>query len=211
MKRARAEEPDAGRLADIREVLGKTLRRELTVTEASRITGVAEREIIAWMRARPTTRAGFGAHRRKRIQAKPSPQVKYAVELYRQRYRHLSAHEFARVLRSEHDIQIRGPGLYVALRREGLVAPCPTKAWRLAAAGIMPEQPANEVVTTVQEAPVDSIQRLGRELQALTDRVERLNARARDSIVQWRRGAGTIEAAISAVGALKAFIAALPE
>jgi hypothetical protein len=46
-----------------RDVLEKTLRRELSVAEAAEITGVAERDVVAWMRAR---RAGHGEGDRRR-------------------------------------------------------------------------------------------------------------------------------------------------
>jgi hypothetical protein len=165
-----------------------------------------------------TIREVFDERRRKPPRGATSTQVQYAVALYRERYRQLSAAEFVSVLKSEHGIVIQGPGLYFALRKEGLIAPRPVKAWRLAAAGIAPhaEAPppastAESSVTTLDPSPIDPLQRLGRELQALTDRVDRLNARARDRLVDWRRGAGTIESAISAVAALKEFIAGLPK
>lgn len=102
----------------IREVFEKTLRRELSVAEAAEITGVAERDVVAWMRARRAGRGGLDEHRRKQLKGAASTQVQYAVALYRERYTSLSASEFARVLKSEHGIVLRGPGLYLALRKE---------------------------------------------------------------------------------------------
>jgi transposase len=202
----------------IREVFEKTMRSELSVAEAAEITGVAERDVVAWMRARRAGRGGLDEHRRKRLKGAASTQVQYAVALYRERYTSLSASEFARVLKSEHGIVLRGPGLYLALRKEGLIAPRPVKAWRLAAAGITPyleapptASPSEVVVAAHAPPPMDPLQRIGRELQVLTDRVDRLNAQARDRIVDWRRGAGTIESALSAVTALKEFITGLPK
>jgi hypothetical protein len=186
-----------------RKVLERTLRRELSVAEAAEITGVAERDDVAWMRARRAGRGEGDQRRRKRHQrAAASRQVQYAVALYRDRYRHLSAPEFVGVLRSEHGIVIQGPGLHIALRKEGLIATPPVKPWRLAAAGIVPLVEVPVTASTGQgmrkPPPVDPLLRLGRELQALTDRVDRLNAQARDRIVDWRRGAGPLESAIDA-------------
>ena len=202
----------------LRELVEKTIRRELSVAEAAKITGVAEQDVIAWMRARRAGRGGFDKHRRKRLKGIGTTQVQYAVGLYRDRYRHLSASEFVRVLKSEHGIVLQSQGLYFALLKEGLIAPRPVKAWRLAAAGIDPDPEAASPASQTEVAaasrvpsPIDPSQRIGRELQALTDRVDRLNAQARDRIVDWRRGTGTLEAAIGAVNALKDFISGLPK
>ncbi len=200
----------------IREASEKTLRPELAGAEAPEITGVAERDVVAWMRARRAGRGGFDEHRRKRLKEAASTQVQFAIALYRDRYTNLSASEFVHVLKSEHGIAIKGPRLYFALRKEGLIAPRPVKAWRLAAAGIIPHRaaprpalPREVTVTGHDPSSIDPLQQTGRDLQAITDRVDRLNAQARDRIVDWRRGAGTIESARMAVDTLKEFIIGL--
>jgi hypothetical protein len=143
---------------------------------------------------------------------RPSTQIEYAVALYRDRYPGLSVADFTRVLEAEHGIAIPRPKLYVALRKDGLVTARPVKAWRLGAAPIQqrPDEAqagsSNEAPAIRPPAPMDPAQQLGRDLQALTDQVDRLNALARDRIVDWRRGFGTLDSARSAVAALKEFV-----
>ena len=112
----------------------------------------------------------------------------------------------------------RPPESNVPPRPDGCAPPRPTYRPDLADRKVVgwtrPAPPplagTSRATTVSANASIDATLRVGQQLQGIIDEIERMNARARDRIADWRRGSGTLAPALQALNALKEFVLALP-